>query len=154
MGRFFHHAIYPLFILCFVVPIFMVYDTLSVTELQQLSLILIIGSMLTAFALEIFLPFDRRFKMFTKQFIWDSYFTFIQLPIISIIIDLLGNFLKSKRVPTLGFLWPHQWNAIAQTFAILVIAELFYYTYHYLGHKSDFMWRIHKYHHRLCHLVC
>lgn len=148
MGRIIHHAIYPLFLLFFVVPIFLYYDRLNVTELQQLSLILIIGSMLAAFILEIALPFDRRFKMFTKQFIFDSYFTFIQLPLISLVIDIIGTYLRTAQVPTLGFLWPHHWNPVAQTFTILIIAELFYYTYHYLGHKSDLIWRIHKYHHQ------
>jgi len=148
MGRFLNHAIYPFFLLFFVVPIFVVYDKLSVTELQQLSLISIIASMLTACALELFLPFNRQFKMFTKQFAWDSYFTFIQLPVISIVIDLLGKYLKTATVPTLGFLWPHHWNEIAQTLAILVVAELFYFTYHYFGHKSDLLWSIHKYHHQ------
>lgn len=148
MGHFFHHAIYPLFILFFVVPIFLVYDKLEVTQLQQLSLLLIVGSMLVAFALEIFLPFDRRFKMFTRQFFWDSYFTFIQLPLISLVIDVLGKYLKASQIPTLSFLWPHHWNAIIQTLAILIIAELFYFVYHFLGHKTDLMWSIHKYHHQ------
>lgn len=148
MARFFHHAIYPLFILVFIAPIFVLHDRLNVTEIQQLSLLLIVGSLLTAFALEVFLPFDRQFKMFTKQFIWDSYFTFVQLPFISILIDIIGNYLKTAQILTLSFLWPHHWNAIAQTFAILIIAELFYYIYHYLGHKSDLMWSIHKYHHQ------
>jgi sterol desaturase/sphingolipid hydroxylase (fatty acid hydroxylase superfamily) len=148
MAQVFHYAIYPLFLLFFVVPMFVFYPQLDTTELQQLSLILIFGAVITAFLLEIFIPFDRRFKMFSKQFIWDSYFTFIQLPLISALIELIGNWLKSAKVPTLGFLWPHDWHAIPQTFLILIVCELFYFVYHYFGHKSDFLWEIHKYHHQ------
>lgn len=148
MARFLHYAIYPGFILFFVAPIFLIYEKLTLIELQQLSLILILGSVLMAFLLEVFLPFDRQYKMFSKQFVWDSYFTFIQLPFISAMIEWIGKYLKTSQFPTLGFLWPHQWNSIFQTFMILVIAELFYFIYHYFGHKSDFIWRVHKYHHQ------
>ncbi|MBL7543433.1 MAG: sterol desaturase family protein [Bdellovibrionaceae bacterium] len=148
MGRFFHYAIYPLFIISFVVPMLVMYDRLSPAELRHLSLALISGCVLAAFLLEFFLPFDQNFRMFSGQFLWDSYFTFIQLPLVSIAIEWIGNVLKTQQIPTLGFLWPHHLNPIAQMFMILVIAELFYFVYHFVSHKSDLLWSIHKYHHQ------
>lgn len=148
MQGFIHYSIYPTFLVLFVFPIFALYDRLSIQELQLLSLVSIAGAVALAFILEIIIPFDRQFKMFSKQFIWDSYFTFIQLPVISLVIDTIGKALKSAHIPTLGFIWPHHINAILQTFLILLIAELFYFTYHYIGHRSEFVWRFHKYHHQ------
>ncbi len=140
--------IYPFFLLVFVVPIFVVFPGLSAGELQWMSLASIGGALFLAFVLELIRPFDNKFKMFSPQFAWDSFFTFIQLPFLSILIDLLGKYLKNQQVPTLGFIWPHDLNPALQTLLILIIAELFYFTYHFVGHKSDLVWLLHKYHHQ------
>ncbi len=146
-----HHLqllIYPFFLVAFVLPIFVLFPGQTAGELQLFSLASIVGALFLAFVLELTRPFDRQFKMFSPQFARDSFFTFIQLPFLSILIDLLGKYSKKQQIPTLGFLWPHHLNPALQTLLILIIAELFYFSYHFLGHKSELFWRLHKYHHQ------
>lgn len=48
----------------------------------------------------------------------------------------------------LGFSpWPHHWPILAQLVFMAIIAEFGSYWYHYLAHKTPWMWRFHAVHH-------
>ena len=48
----------------------------------------------------------------------------------------------------LGFSsWPHHWPLLAQLLLMAVLAEFGSYWYHYMAHKTPWLWRFHAVHH-------
>lgn len=140
--------IYPLFLILFVGPFWLLHTFMTIEELKIYSTLSFLGTILLSAYLEKIKPFDGRFKPSQKQFWLDSFFTFIQLPIISLFIEWIGKVWKAHNWFSLSQYWPHQWNDYYQVLFILIFCELLYYVYHYLGHRSDLLWTLHRYHHQ------
>jgi len=101
--------------------------------------------------LERLLP-RKDISIFRDKRITDTLYVFVAVFIISSIttgVIMVGRFVFEPLIPSSVQAWVHGQNAFVQVVAIMIIADIGYYTMHRLHHEIPFLWKFHAVHHSI-----